>query len=274
MTLDNPYWENMRLGALDEARKLGVELTLTNAKEDPNLQIEQIREFIAQRLDAVCVVPMKREPLVNGIRALNEAGIPVILVNRDVAEGCDYVSYVGTDTYAGAVASARLLMRAIGGKGEIIELHQVLGSGPEIARSQALQDVLKEYPEAKSVARAPHEMDRGRCVATVQALLERYPNLRGLYVHGDDFAVAAADACLQAGRTGIAVVGMGGSQEAIDAIRSGKLAGTSYQRPEEEGRSAVRLAVRRLRGEKLEKSYPVECPAIHRGNAGEFKGQF
>ena len=46
MTLDHPYWQNMRLGARDEAQKLGVEVTILNAKEDPVLQIEQIKDIM------------------------------------------------------------------------------------------------------------------------------------------------------------------------------------------------------------------------------------
>ena len=125
---------------------------------------------------------MKKEPLVSGIRALDEAKIPVILVDRDVDEGCDYVCFTGTDVYQGAVTSAETLMKAI--------------------------------------------------------------------------------------------VGMGGSQEALEAIKEGKIAGTSFQQPEEEGRGAIRLAIRCLKGEKLDKHYMIPCPAITRENAGQFKGQF
>jgi ABC-type sugar transport system substrate-binding protein len=52
------------------------------------------------------------------------------------------------------------------------------------------------------------------------------------------------------------------------------VAGTSYQQPEEEGRSAIRLAVKYLAGEKLEKTYPINSPAITAENAHQFKGQF
>ena len=67
---------------------------------------------------------------------------------------------------------------------------------------------------------------------------------------------------------------MGGSQEAIDAIKEGLLTGTSFQQPEEEGRSAVRLAVKYLKGEKLDKTYPIACPPITKDTAHLFKGQF
>jgi len=108
----------------------------------------------------------------------------------------------------------------------------------------------------------------------MQVLLQKYPNLAGIYAHGDNFAIAAAQVCQNAGHANIKVVGMGGSEEMIEEIKQGLVTGTSYQRPEEEGRNAIRLAVRYLNGEKLEKSYPIECPAITKENADKFKGQF
>lgn len=274
MTLDDPYWQNMRLGAIDEGKKLGAEVTITNAKEDPVLQIQQIQEMIGKQVDAVCLVPMKTEPLVAGVQALNRAGIPVILVNRTVAAGCDYVTYTGTDTYQGGVTSAKILMDAIGGQGGIVEMHQHVGTAPEIARSKALRDVMKDYPGVTLLARVPHDGDRAKAVTEMQTLLGKFTDLKGVYVHGDPQAIAAGEACRDAGRTNIAIVGMGGSQEAIEAIKEGLITGTSFQQPEEEGRSGVRLAVQHLKGERLEKEYLISCPPITRENAGQFKGQF
>jgi len=274
MTLDHPYWQNMRLGARDEAGKLGVDVTILNAREDAVQQIVQIKEMIAKRVDIVCLVPMKREPLVRGVQMLNKAGIPVIIVNREIGDGCEYLCFVGTDTYNGAVVSAKILVEAMGGKGQVTEFHQHLGTGPEIARSKALRDVLKDYPEIENVARIPHRGERDIVKTEMQTLLQKYPDLTGVYAHGDNFAIAAAQVCKKAGRDDMKVVGMGGSQEAIEAIKQGRLTGTSYQQPEEEGRMAIRLAVGYLNGEDLERSYAIDCPPITAGNADNYKGQF
>jgi len=274
MTLDHPYWQNMRLGAMDEGKKAGAEVIIMNAKEDPVLQIQQIQELIARDVDLACVVPMKQEPLVSGVKALNAAGIPVIIVNREVADGCDYVCYTGTDTYAGAVTSAEVLVDAIGGSGGVVELHQHKGTGPQLLRSKALRDVMAKHPDVTLLASVPHDGDRGKAIKETQVLLEKYPTLKGIYAHGDNFAIAAADACIEAGRTDVAVVGMGGSQEAIEAVKAGRITGTSYQQPEEEGRTAIRLALRRLAGETLEARYLIPCPAITKENADQFQGQF
>ena len=274
MTMDDPYWQNMVLGAKDEAAKLGVAVTFLNAQEDVQKQAQQINDLIAQGVDAVCLVPMKPDGLINSVRALNAARIPVVIVNREIGPGCDFVAYTGTDTHDGGVTSARILMEAIGGTGEIVEFQQVLGTGPQLLRSQALQEVLKEYSAVRLVAQIPHEGNDSKVVAAMGTLLGKHPALKGLYVHGDPQAIAAANACLNAGRRDIAIVGMGGSVQAIEAIKQGVLTGTSYQQPEEEGRSGIRLAVRCLQGEPLEKRYPIPCPPITRDNAARFRGQF
>ena len=274
MTLDDPYWQNMVLGAKDEAQKLGATVTFMNAQEDVQKQAQQINDLIAQGVDAVCLVPMKPDGLVNSVRALNAAKIPVVVVNRELAAGADYVAFTGTDTYDGALTSAKILMQAIGGEGEIVEFQQVLGTGPQIARSKALQDVLKENPKVKLVAQIPHEGNDSKVVAAVGTLLGKFPALKGIYVHGDPQAIAAASSCQAAKRADIAVVGMGGSTQAIEAIKQGKLTGSSYQQPEEEGRSGIRIAVSFLKGEKVEKRYPVSCPPITKENAAQYRGQF
>ena len=181
MTLDHPYWQNMRLGAIDEGKKLGAEVIIMNAKEDPVRQIQQIQELIAKQVDIACVVPMKKEPLVAGIKALNDANIPVVIVNREVAEGCDSLCYTGTDTYAGGVTSAEILMKAIGGKGGIVELHQHKGTSPQLARSRALKDVMAKYPKVKLLASVPHQGKRGKAIQETQVLLQKFgKRLKGI----------------------------------------------------------------------------------------------
>ena len=113
MTLDHPYWNNMKLGAEDEARRLGAEVTIKNAEEDAGKQIQQIQELIASGVDILCVVPMKVDAAVPGVQEANREKVPVIIVNREIGPGCEYVCYTGTSTYEGAVTSAKILMEAI-----------------------------------------------------------------------------------------------------------------------------------------------------------------
>jgi len=277
MTLDHPYWNNFYSGALDEGDKLGVEVIITDAQEDAGRQITQIKQLIASGIDALCLVPMKPDELVPGVQEANRRGIPVIIVNRHVSKGCDYVCYIGTDTYEGAVTSAKILMHAIKGEGGIIEFHQELGSGPERLRSKAIRQVMKDHPKVDILRRIAHQGKRPVVVEEMKALLgdpELSPRIKGVYAHGDEFALAAIQACESRGRKDIAAVGMGGSKEAVAAVKAGRMTGTSYQQPEQEGRRGVRRAFEHLQGKELRKEYLIKCPAITKENAAQFVGQF
>jgi ribose transport system substrate-binding protein len=283
MTWGHPYWQNMITGLKDEAaaqeKKRGIKITLSfnNADEDASKQISQCEALVSQGVDAVVMVPMQKEASVRGVWLLNDASIPIVLDNRrieDKTAKAQWVCYTGTDTYDGAKVSAELLMKAIGGEGAIVELQQVLGSDPQIARTQALQDVLKSYPKVTLIAQQPFGADESKAVDIMQNLLKAHPEIKGVYPHGDNAATFALKACEAAGRKDIKIVGMGGNKDALAAIKAGRMVGTSYQQPYEEGRMGLQYALAYLFGEKVKKYSPTPVLPVTRGNCDKFKAQF
>jgi ABC-type sugar transport system substrate-binding protein len=283
MTWGHPYWQNMITGFKDEAKaqeqKRGVKVNLifNNAEEDASKQIAQCENLVSQAVDAVVMVPVQEEASVRAVWVLNDANIPVVLDNRQLKDKtgkAKWICYTGTDSYDGARVSAELLMKAIGGEGAIVELQQVLGSGPQVARSQALQDVLKSYPKVKLIAQQPFGADESKAVNIMEDLLRAHPEIKGVYPHGDNAATFALKACEAAGRTDIKVVGMGGNKDALASIKAGRMVGTSYQQPYEEGRMGLRFALAYLFGEKVKRYAPTPVLPVTRENADKFKGQF
>lgn len=274
MTLDHPYWQNMRLGAEDEAKKAGAGITITNAQEDAVKQIQQVRQLIAEQVDIICLVPMKKEPLVEAVAMCNRANIPVIIVNRELGDGAEYICYVGTDSYQGTLVAAKILFDAIDGAGSIVEFHQETGTGPEVDATRALRDLLKEYPNVQIVDRLPQKSSRELVVSEMQTVLDKHPNIKGVYCQDDVFAIAAAEVCRRSGRDDIKITGFGGGKESFAAIKEGLITGSSFQRPEEEGREAIKLALRHLAGEELEKRYPIACPPLTLDTVDQYKPQW
>ena len=78
LTLDNPYWNNMPIGARDEAAKLGAEVLVYNAKEDSNTQLQQIQEAIA----AVIYCSMS-----NTAQATSYQGLELVVVASVIVGG-------------------------------------------------------------------------------------------------------------------------------------------------------------------------------------------
>ena len=283
MTWGHPYWQNMITGFKDRAeqeeqeRGLKINLVFNNAEEDASKQITQCENLAAQGADAVCMVPVQQEASVRAVWVLNDADIPVILVNRTIADTtgrAQWVCYTGTDTYEGAAVSAVILMGALGGKGKIAELQQVLGSAPQLARSQALEDIMKDYPAIELISQQTFGNDPAKCVNIAEDLIRAYPEINGMYCHGDVPALYALRAAEAAGRDDIKIVGMGGSKDALQTIQDQRLAGTSYQQPYEEGRMGMQSAVAYLMGEQVKYNAPTEVIAITEENADQYEGQF
>ncbi len=283
MTWGHPYWQNMITGIKDEAkaqeqkRGIKIDLVFNNAEEDASKQIAQCETLVSQGVDAVVMVPVQKEASVRGLWLLNDANIPVVLDNRRIEDKtgkAKWVCYTGTDTYDGAKVSAELLMKALGGEGAIVELQQVLGSDPQMARTQALQDVLKDYPKVKLISQQSFGADESKVVGIMEDLLKAHPEIKGVYPHGDNAATLALKACDAAGRKDIKIVGMGGNKDALAAIKAGRMVGTSYQQPYEEGRMGLRYAIAYLFGEQVKKYSPTPVLPVNSENCDKFKGQF
>jgi len=63
------------------------------------------------------------------------------------------------------------------------------------------------------------------------------------------------------------VVGFDATDDAIEAIKNGRMAGTIAQKPELIGSTAVDNALKLIKGESIEKSIPVEVTLITKENA-------
>ena len=55
------------------------------ADGDANRQFEQVRNFIARKVDGIIVVPKDAQTAIPMIREANAAGIPIVLFNRPPA---------------------------------------------------------------------------------------------------------------------------------------------------------------------------------------------
>ena len=108
-------------------------------------------EALRSKPDAVVFTPTDVKAMVPVVGKFAAAGIPVINVNDRLAGG-NVAAYVGSDDVAIARETARVLLKAMGGKGTVIILE-----GPKTAPSSALRvrgfnEALKEFPGVKLLA--------------------------------------------------------------------------------------------------------------------------
>ena len=230
---------------------------------DPNTQISQVENLISQGVDLILLNPWDRIQLAAATEMCHEAGIPVIEFNVET-DAKDYrLTYVGSDHYDSGYVTAKCLIEAMGGKGNIAVLKGPSGHDAELARTQALEDVLKEYPEVKVVAEEYANWMRDQGMAATENWLQADLGINGIFGENDEMALGAIEALKGTEFEGkVLVAGIDGLPDALNAIREGSLLCTAIQSAKKQAQWSIDYAIKYLNGATLEPYYDTGFPLI------------
>ncbi|MDA8392663.1 MAG: LacI family DNA-binding transcriptional regulator [Actinomycetota bacterium] len=106
--IENPFFTSMVRGVEDVAHAAGCSVVLCNADEDLGKERRYIEVALAERMSGVILSPASEEE--SEVEPLLRRGIPVVTVDRTLAERPATVHSVVTDNHRGAqLATAELL---------------------------------------------------------------------------------------------------------------------------------------------------------------------
>ncbi|MGE5577891.1 MAG: ribose ABC transporter substrate-binding protein RbsB [Syntrophothermus sp.] len=260
-TLNNPFFVDLKDGALEAAKKLGIELVVTDAQNDPNKQLAGIEDLIQRGVDVILVNPTDSAAVVPAIKAANKAKIPVITVDRSAAQG-EVATHIASDNVAGGRMAGEYIVKLLGGKGKVVELEGIPGTSAARDRGKGFNEVIAKNGGIKVVARQEAGFDRARGLTVMENILQAQPEINAVFAHNDEMALGALKAITASGRKGILVVGFDATDDAVAAVKEGKLAATVAQQPREMGRLAVESAKQLLSGGKLDQFIPVALSLV------------
>jgi len=261
-TLDNPFFVTLKEGAEEAATKAGVKLIVVDCEDDSAKEAANLEDLIAKKVDALLINPTDAEAVVPSIGKANEAGIPVFTIDRAAAGG-EIVSHIASDNVAGGRMAGEKLAELLGGKGKVVELEGITGTSSARERGQGFNEVMDKYPDIEVVARQTADYDRAKGLSVFENILEAQPEIDGVFAHNDEMILGAIEAAEAAGRADeIVFVGFDAIDDAVAAVKEGKLAATIAQQPAEMGRLGVEFAVKHLSGETVEAYIPVDLALV------------
>lgn len=262
--------------AKQEAAKDGANLILMDAQWDPAKQADQMANLIAQKVDAIIIVPVDAKSALPSLKKAKAAKIPVINLNMKVDNNsANYVNtYVGASMPKEGEAAADLMIAALGGKGgQIAIIEGAPGSDAQIYRTQAFESKIATVKNIKIVSIVNGNWDRAKAMSAAEDLMTKNPNLVGIYCHDDNMAVGAIQAAKAANKADkIKFVGIGGSIDGLSAVKSGNLYGTVTQPPDWEGSQGVKSALEVIKGTTLKTWYQDPVEKVTKDNVSKFKG--
>lgn len=252
LTLANPFFKVMGDAMQAEAKARGYEIVITSADMDPARQKDQVKDFISKKVAAIILCPADSRSVGTSIQEANQAGIPVF--TADIAcldKSARVVSHIATDNFAGGKLAAEAMIEAIGGKGKVAIIdHPEVES--VILRTNGFREVIGKVKDISVVAQLPGGGMRDSAFKTAQDILEKHPDLDGIFAINDPSALGAVAAIEKAGRMDrVKVVGFDGQPEAKQAIKEGKMYATSMQYPDKIGKLSIESVAKYFAGEQV-----------------------
>ncbi|MFS0891120.1 ribose ABC transporter substrate-binding protein RbsB [Peribacillus frigoritolerans] len=257
-TLNNPFFVSLKDGIEKKAKERGMKVTVVDAQDDTAKQISGIEDLILQKVDVLLVNPTDSAAISSAVKDANDAGIPVITIDRSSDEG-DIETFIASDNVAGGEMAAEYLVKELGEKAKVVELEGVSGASATRERGKGFHNIADKQLEVLTSQTA--EFDRTKGLNVMENILQGNKDIQAVFAHNDEMALGAIEAIKAAGKD-IIVVGFDGNDDALKAVESGELKATIAQQPALIGEEAVNAAEKILKGDKVDDTISVPLKLV------------
>lgn len=251
------------------ADELGVKLVMYDAGGDVNKQISDVETMIAQKVDAVIVIPQSVEGSAPVVGKCNDAGIPIIIDNGDIAD-TNFTAFVGcTDQESGEILGQWFVDNVEKGS-KVCIIEGPMGQSGQVGRYAGFEAVgMLEHFEVLSTQTANWKRDEA--MALVEDWITQYgEDLKAIICENDDMGLGALSACKAAGRSDIVVGGVDGLDDAVAAVKAGEYGISVLQDSQGQGAVGVDVALQIIKGEEYEKDTRIPFRAITAENVDAY----
>ncbi|WP_454943500.1 sugar ABC transporter substrate-binding protein [Corynebacterium argentoratense] len=227
------FWDLVRKGAEDAAKKDNIELRYSSDPQAPN-QANLVQSAIDSGVDGIAVTLPNAQAIGPAAKAAVDAGIPVVGLNAGMNDYQDYglTGFFGQDEkVAGTLAGERL--KEEGAKKVLCVIHEQ-GNSSQEARCQGVKDGAGANVENLYV----NGQDLTSVTSTIQAKLAQDPSVDYVMSLVAPVGLAAVNSVKDAGSQA-KVATFDTNAELVEAIKDGRIRFAVDQQPYVQGYMAV-----------------------------------
>ncbi len=270
---NNPYWAALRDGAVAEGERLGLEVNVQAGASETDAagENQKISTQVIQDYSCYAAVPVNATNIITPLLPASRDGKAIINLDTQIdlaaadESGLGVTSFIGSDNVQAGEIAGKGLLEAIGGPGEVLILKGIPGEQNGINRIKGFTEATRGKLEIVGSQVANYEQSEGLNAA--EALLKANPNVKGVFAANDTMALGAAQAVRNADLSGeVKVIGVDGIEQALEAVKSGKLEGTVTQYPYVEGQLAVQACQALALGKKIPRRIVSPVALIDKSN--------
>ncbi|MBN2311856.1 MAG: substrate-binding domain-containing protein [Candidatus Hydrogenedentes bacterium] len=175
-----------------------IRVVFKDAQNDTLKQRAHVEEFVGSGVDVLIISPKEAQPLTPPVEKAYQAGIPVIVLDRRVI-GDQYTCFIGADNKKIGRAAGEWIVRALGGKGNVVELKGLMTSTPGQDRNSGFRAGIAGS-EINVIFEADMKWLEPDARKEMESALARFDDIDLVYGHNDPAAHGAYLAARAAGR--------------------------------------------------------------------------
>ncbi len=263
-TFVNSVTKNMTKWCRQKEKEDGIRITvdIVGAKKNQLTQNDQARKFIAEKYDVLCVNLVDRTDATGIIDKAMASDTPVIFFNREPVEEdlsrWDKLYYVGAIARQSGELQAKIITDALldpamfskidvnnNGTIQYVILEGEAGHQDTLVRtSVCASTVVDQGFSLEKLGDEYANWDRDQARAKMRELTDRYPfQIEMVIANNDDMALGALDALEECDYPlDPFIVGINGTEDALEAIRTMKLDGSVYNDAKGQGETIMEMA--------------------------------
>lgn len=247
----------------------GIEYVMTNAA-DPNKQANDVDDLIAQDVDVIVMLPIESAALTPVGQKVKDAGIPLVIVDRELENDAATVVVKGDNEGIG-INAGKFFVEQLKGKGKVVEI-----SGPPSSVTEQRGSGFKEAVEGADgmeiIASQSGDFSTEKSLEVMQNILQANPEIDAVFTQDDGMALGVLQAIKEAGRTDIQfVTGAGGAKEVFEDIQNDGMMKATFLYSPTMVEDAVTIAADIAKGSEPAESMVVkEATQVTKENVEEF----
>jgi ribose transport system substrate-binding protein len=267
-TLTNNGWREEMICSINAQALVSgevAELSINHRDTDAAGQLEDLRNLIAQGVDAIVVNPADRSAVDDALAEANEAGITVVAVDQAVTEESAFVLSNDQEQYA--YLGASWLFEQMGGAGDVVYMRGIAGAAADDDRDAGFQRALEENPDINVVFESQTNWDQATGTQQFTDFLGTGQNYDGIWTSGIDNVIVQA--MLDNDAELVPIVGADNAGFVEQLLTVDGLVGAAVTNSAAVGGAGVKLALQILNGEEPAEQVTLTEPQIWSNDTDE-----
>jgi len=277
INLQAKFFNDINAGAVDAAKKAGVNLQVIDGNNDPTAQVNAVETLTQQKVDGIIMVAIDVKGILPALQDAAKTGVKVVAVDAKV-EDPSVKAFIGVDNAkAGADFGdfvGKYISANMGGKARL-GIIGALNSFIQNQRKDCFIATVKNLPGVTVGNTVDGQNVQERALAAAENLVTSSPDINVIYATGEPALIGAIAALESQGATKrVKLFGWDLSKQAVKAMDDGFLIGVVQQNPYQEGVEAINALVKLSEGKEVPPFINVPVQFVTTANLGKYREAF